>query len=577
MPKRIDKLIGLITHQGDDGLLYVFVPGKHPELIIDQSKTLNDEQCFRIGDFISFININDSITSPIRIKNLFETRFVNNRLQVKVLVAVPPEHFSERANFTTVTPSTDKMLAWSPDFAFIGCSFDVVKKLRKNQMYSAWIERVPQVFQSVANIFVSWQIVDDIFDECCEEDKQLIMKAPWNCKNSTQLSRILSYSDCSQQMKQKAPHTSRHFVASLKKYIDNYEGLVIAVHDSSAKVWSLAIPDSEIVFFLGARKGMKVGDWVRFNCTPSRSSYLGCHLQGKKFEIIEPILPAKAFNNTVQVEITTTIAIDNLKYYPTGEITLETEILGAVEFSPNRFRQDYCNRCLSLFICKIMASERTNAVWHVFGVVNEGYVEFMEHSSSIDNFSYTNVNTSEEFASIENDRCNAKVEINDNCYSTESGQQRSDFPSDLPGTSQKEIDDSFYSDFSYNNDAYGSYNMENMKEEEEYDPLKEPAFGTVKPNILQFNSTEYSNGNDEFNMRDNPRTELNEKSFDGGESEELNNQAIKYWLKAWEIPEIRRQIEEADRVLYANIMQMISDLSARKTSKDSWKKFSDHC
>nr|CRZ26193.1 Bm11523 [Brugia malayi] len=119
--------------------------------------------------------------------------------------------------------------------------------------------------------------------------------------------------------------------------------------------------------------------------------------------------------------------------------------------------------------------------------------------------------------------------------------------------------------------------MENMKEEEEYDPLKEPAFGTVKPNILQFNSTEYSNGNDEFNMRDNPRTELNEKSFDGGESEELNNQAIKYWLKAWEIPEIRRQIEEADRVLYANIMQMISDLSARKTSKDSWKKFSDHC
>nr|CRZ24240.1 Bm9851 [Brugia malayi] len=371
MPKRIDKLIGLITHQGDDGLLYVFVPGKHPELIIDQSKTLNDEQCFRIGDFISFININDSITSPIRIKNLFETRFVNNRLQVKVLVAVPPEHFSERANFTTVTPSTDKMLAWSPDFAFIGCSFDVVKKLRKNQMYSAWIERVPQVFQSVANIFVSWQIVDDIFDECCEEDKQLIMKAPWNCKNSTQLSRILSYSDCSQQMKQKAPHTSRHFVASLKKYIDNYEGLVIAVHDSSAKVWSLAIPDSEIVFFLGARKGMKVGDWVRFNCTPSRSSYLGCHLQGKKFEIIEPILPAKAFNNTVQVEITTTIAIDNLKYYPTGEITLETEILGAVEFSPNRFRQDYCNRCLSLFICKIMASERTNAVWHVFGVVNE--------------------------------------------------------------------------------------------------------------------------------------------------------------------------------------------------------------
>ncbi|EJW78567.1 hypothetical protein WUBG_10524 [Wuchereria bancrofti] len=125
MPKRIDKLTGLITHQDDNGLLYVFVPGKHPDLVIDQRKTLNDEQCFHIGDFISFINVNDSITSPTRIKNLFETRFVNNRLQVKVLVAFPPGQLSERANFTTFT---NKMLAWSPDFAFIGCSFDVVKK-----------------------------------------------------------------------------------------------------------------------------------------------------------------------------------------------------------------------------------------------------------------------------------------------------------------------------------------------------------------------------------------------------------------------------------------------------------------
>uniref|UniRef100_A0AAF5Q5Y6 p-granule-associated protein DEPS-1 second OB-fold domain-containing protein n=1 Tax=Wuchereria bancrofti TaxID=6293 RepID=A0AAF5Q5Y6_WUCBA len=538
MPKRIDKLTGLITHQDDNGLLYVFVPGKHPDLVIDQRKTLNDEQCFHIGDFISFINVNDSITSPTRIKNLFETRFVNNRLQVKVLVAFPPGQLSERANFTTFT---NKMLAWSPDFAFIGCSFDVVKKLRENQMYSAWIERVPQMIESIAGIFVSWQIVDDIFDECCEQSKQLIMKAPWNHKKNTRLSRILSYSDCSQQMKQKASHSSRHFFASLKKYTDNYEGLVIAVHDSSAKVWSLAIPDSEIVFFLGARKGMKVGDWVQFNCTPSRCPYLNCHLQGKKFEIIEPVLPAKAFNNTVQVEITTTIAIDNLKYYPTGEVTLETEILGPVEFSPNRFRQDYCNRCLSLFICKIIASERTDAVWHVFSVINEGCVEFMEHSDSISNFSNTNVNTSEEFASMENDKCNAKVEINDNYCFTESRQQRSDFPSDLPGTFQKEIDDSFYSDFSYNND--------DMKEEEEYDPLKEPAFGTVKPNVLQFNSTKYSNGSDEFDMRGNSSTGLNEKSFEVSESEELNNRATKYWLQAWKIPEIRRQIEKADRIM----------------------------
>ncbi|VDM13975.1 unnamed protein product [Wuchereria bancrofti] len=106
----------------------------------------------------------------------------------------------------------------------------------------------------------------------------------------------------------------------------------------------------------------------------------------------------------------------------------------------------------------------------------------------------------------------------------------------------QEIDDSFYSDFSYNND--------DMKEEEEYDPLKEPAFGTVKPNVLQFNSTKYSNGSDEFDMRGNSSTGLNEKSFEVSESEELNNRATKYWLQAWKIPEIRRQIEKADRMYF---------------------------
>lgn len=53
----------------------------------------------------------------------------------------------------------------------------------------------------------------------------------------------------------------------LLQYIDNYEGLVVAVHDSDSIVWSLAIPDSEVVFPFGVRKGMKVGDWIQFNCT----------------------------------------------------------------------------------------------------------------------------------------------------------------------------------------------------------------------------------------------------------------------------------------------------------------------
>lgn len=66
-----------------------------------------------------------------------------------------------------------------------------------------------------------------------------------------------------------------------------------------------------------------------------------------------------------------TIAVDNLKYHPTGEVTIETEILGAVEFGPRKFRQDYCNKCLSLITYKNTPSKRTGAVWQVLCVVNE--------------------------------------------------------------------------------------------------------------------------------------------------------------------------------------------------------------
>ncbi|VBB31086.1 unnamed protein product [Acanthocheilonema viteae] len=518
----MSKRTGLISHQTDNELLYVFVPGKHPDLVIDQRKISNDGEHFHVGDFISFIDINGSVTSPTRISKLFETRLVNNTLQVKVSVAFPPEEFSERANFTTF--STKKVLAWSPDFAFVGCSSNVAKTFYQNQMYKAWIERVPRMIQNIAGVFVSWQIVDDVFDECDEQSKQLISKA----------------------------------------YIDNYEGLVTAVHDSDAKVWSLAIPDSEVVFFFGARKGMKVGDWVQFNCAPIQRPYLNCYLQGKKFEAIEPVLPAKAFNKTVQVEILAIIAVNNLKYYPTGEVTVETETLGAVEFGSRKFRQDYCNKCLPLIVCKNMPSKRTGAVWEVFCVVNKGCTEFMQNSCSVVNFSNASGN-SEEFVSTTRDECNAKVETNDNYHFTKSQQQRPDLSSDLPGTTQKEVDDNFYSGFSY---TCGNGDVENLKaEEEEYDPLKEPVFGAVQPHVFQINSSADTSGTDGLYTLGNPSTSLNEE-FSNDEQRELDNRATEYWVRAWQIPEVRRQIAEADKILYADVMQLMTDLNMRTDDKN---------
>lgn len=57
--------------------------GKHPDPVIDQSVTKNER--FRVGDFITFTDINGSIVSPTRIRCLFDTRIVNNRLQVLLL------------------------------------------------------------------------------------------------------------------------------------------------------------------------------------------------------------------------------------------------------------------------------------------------------------------------------------------------------------------------------------------------------------------------------------------------------------------------------------------------------------
>ncbi|KAM3717999.1 Catalase-peroxidase [Dirofilaria immitis] len=546
----MSKCIGLISHQSDNGVLCVFVPGKHPDLIIDQ-KTLNDEKCFHIGDFISFIDINGSITSPKRIKKLFETRLLNNRLQVKVPVAFPPEEFFERNTFTDFSYAT---LAWSPDFAFLGCASDVAKKYCRNQIYTAWIERVPRLTQNIAGVLVSWKIVNDVFDSCDENSKQLISKAPWNKKKISQYFR--SNPCYLRRVQQKPLYDRRAFVKSLKKYIDNYEGIVTAVYDSSAKVWSLAIPDTEVVFLFGAREGMKVGDWVQFNCAPSLHPYLNCYLHGKKFIIIEPVLPAKPFNNTVQVEITMTITVNKLKYYPTGEVTVETEILGPVEFGSGNFRQKYCNKCLSLITCKSMPSRRTGAIWQVFCVVDEGCVEFMQHSSS------TIPNTDDSPSakvSTKKDEFNTEVEVDD--YYFDESKLQEDFPSDSPGPAQKEIDDNVYSDISCNDNAFGNSDVENMKAEEEYDPLKELAFGAVEPQVLKINSSLYDSGTDKFET-DNPSSYLNEE-FSEDEQEELDNRATEYWIQVWQIPEVRRQIAKADKRLYTNVMQLMTDLNAR--------------
>ncbi|VDO34990.1 unnamed protein product [Onchocerca flexuosa] len=433
----MSKCAGLISHQADNGLLYVFVPGKHPDLVIDERKTSNDEQRLHVGDFISFIDVNGSVTSPKRMKKLFETRFSNNCLQVQVLVVFPPEEFCAVSN--------NKTLAWSPDFAFVSCSPDVVKRFCPNQIYMAWIERlvfildspayyrVPRLIQKVADILVSWQIVDDIFDKCDEQNRQLISKAPWNDKKNNHYFRSIPC--CPHRMQQKPFHNQRAITTSLKKYIDNYQGLVTEVNDSSAKVWSLAIPDSEVVFLFGAREGMKVGDWVQFNCAPSIRPYLNCYLHGKKFLIIEPVLPAKPFNNTVQVELMMTITVDNLKYYPTGEVTVETEMLGAVEFGSGRFRKNYYNRCLSLIVCKNRPSKQTGSVWQVFCVVIEGCVEFMQLSNSSINFPNTNGIPAKEFVSMKKDKCNAEVEIDD--YPFNESKLQENLSSDLPGPSQK--------------------------------------------------------------------------------------------------------------------------------------------
>ncbi|MCP9259718.1 hypothetical protein DINM_003073 [Dirofilaria immitis] len=394
-------------------------------------------------------------------------------------------------------------LAWSPDFAFLGCASDVAKKYCRNQIYTAWIERVPRLTQNIAGVLVSWKIVNDVFDSCDENSKQLISKA----------------------------------------YIDNYEGIVTAVYDSSAKVWSLAIPDTEVVFLLVL---VKTDDW---NYSPSLHPYLNCYLHGKKFIIIEPVLPAKPFNNTVQVEITMTITVNKLKYYPTGEVTVETEILGPVEFGSGNFRQKYCNKCLSLITCKSMPSRRTGAIW-------QGCVEFMQHSSS------TIPNTDDSPSakvSTKKDEFNTEVEVDD--YYFDESKLQEDFPSDSPGPAQKEIDDNVYSDISCNDNAFGNSDVENMKAEEEYDPLKELAFGAVEPQVLKINSSLYDSGTDKFET-DNPSSYLNEE-FSEDEQEELDNRATEYWIQVWQIPEVRRQIAKADKRLYTNVMQLMTDLNAR--------------
>uniref|UniRef100_A0A915PU81 p-granule-associated protein DEPS-1 second OB-fold domain-containing protein n=1 Tax=Setaria digitata TaxID=48799 RepID=A0A915PU81_9BILA len=541
MPRRI----GLISHQSDTGLLYVFVPGKHPDLIIDQrKKTTNEEQRFNTGDFISFIDVNGSITSPTRINNIFETRFLNDQLQVKVSVAFPPLSFCKEVKVIA------EMLAWSPDFAFVGCCHSVSARFCRNQMYMAWIERVPKMTQNIAGIFVAWQVVGDILDECDEQSKQLIVKAPWNKKRNNECYRSVP---CRSPAIHQKPLHSRRVSASLKKYIDNYEGLVTAVHDSSARVWSLAIPDSDVIFLFGAREGMKVGDWVQFNCAPFLRPYLNCYLYGKKFVIIEPVLPSKAFNKTVQVEVMTTVTVDNLKYYPTGEVTVETESLGAVEFKTGKFRQDYCDRCLCLAVCKNIPSKRTGAVWQVLHVMNEESNPLVHSSKATEHFTEECVCTiMKDIANGHDiDDCHSPIEHcwfhgNDGICS---GKLTISFTK-LTSGKQVTATGRFLRFAGNGAEESSSHDVESVEAEEEYDPLKEFAFGAVRPRVLQMDSSDSSG------------TDVGEKLSENGQNE-LDNRATEYWIRAWQIPAVRRQIVEADEVLYANLMELMTDLNAR--------------
>lgn len=69
-----------------------------------------------------------------------------------------------------------------------------------------------------------------------------------------------------------------------------------------------------------------------------------------------------------QVEIEVNVTHDVVKYFPSGEVTVDTERLGPIEFKRGQFRQDFYGRLLRLAAYKDLPSGRTGAVWRFFSM-----------------------------------------------------------------------------------------------------------------------------------------------------------------------------------------------------------------
>ncbi|VDN03380.1 unnamed protein product [Thelazia callipaeda] len=129
------KHFGLVSNADHvTGSLHVFVPGRHPDFVFSSQERVGNSK-LQVGDFVSFVEVGGVIKSLSRIDDVFEKRHKNGVLQVKVSVAFPPECTHPETGLMS------GMLAWSPDFAFIGCLDICVSDYNSNQMYMAWIQR----------------------------------------------------------------------------------------------------------------------------------------------------------------------------------------------------------------------------------------------------------------------------------------------------------------------------------------------------------------------------------------------------------------------------------------------------
>ncbi|KHN86345.1 Nuclear nucleic acid-binding protein C1D [Toxocara canis] len=341
-----NECIGVVHKISAEGIVFIFAPGYNPDPYIDQ-RLVPPEKRYALGDFVSFTPGEGNMARlDKKADPVLRVEVDGDRVLIETQIAF----FPAEGRYANCEEALAGTAAWSPEFDVVLCEGNIISHPMRSHMYTAWVERYNGQL-SLMGQHISWQVSNKKAPSEPIDQKQ-IMNAPWNRNRHRSTSR--------RHYRLRPPaEVLKHFTK------DNYEGIVVRTIEDQAIVWSAAISISEVLFLFGARDGMIVGDWLQFNCEVAVRVQHNCFLEGKKYELIPPVVPVYQLNDTVAAELALQVpdSSEGVVRHRRDVVTVQSPILGPIEFPPGVFEDSFYGQTLNIRAIKIPKVSSAHAVW----------------------------------------------------------------------------------------------------------------------------------------------------------------------------------------------------------------------